>query len=505
MGGFIMSCLSEIKLSRTQRVFVTPEPICGTLTYAIATSDFVLPAGNAVMNQTPTFVDSEELANTLDVLDQFVNAMPPGEFTLPMYMRTTGAGPTVYGYGTPQGSILLESLQGAMFYNTRGTIHTTFHKNATMSLIHYETSSTAPLPPMGVIRVGTQDIYYGELLKGVSGGVRTLGRSVVGTTSTGMFASLATTYRGTAWTASSAGDTFNVVSKYYKQDQNSPSFTLWIENDGFVQGLVGCTVSEATLGVNNEGALTLNSTGQGMEMVWAGGSTLVNSAFTIGATRIEVTNTKQFSVGAPIYNVTKNDSSGASAGYRITELGSAATPGQVLVLAAGLTAETWDIGDVIAGWLPPSNTIGTPIESRLSNIQMDGIDVKFKSGDFTFGAPKEYLVDEVGTDFPEDYLENMRSITSTLNVYFRAHHVAHFTDGYAGDNDVIIRLTFGETEGQMFEVYMKRCRLEVPTITFAAPAVELNIPMKALGSHCVGSPCSPWEQEGENSCDMWIR
>ena len=90
-----MSCNNDIALSRKQRVFVTLEDTCGTLQWPNATTDLVRPAGNCIINQTPTFVDSEELEDTLDVLAQFQNAMPPAEFTLPTYSfeisSTTGA------------------------------------------------------------------------------------------------------------------------------------------------------------------------------------------------------------------------------------------------------------------------------------------------------------------------------------------------------------------------------------------------------------------------------
>src|SRR4030042_1617180 len=102
-----MSIGNNIGLSRKQRVFVVLEDTPGTLQWPNATLDFVRPAGNAVINQAPTFSDSQELENTLDTLDQFQDAMPPGEFTLPLYIRPSGTLRTA-----PQGAPLLQSIQG---------------------------------------------------------------------------------------------------------------------------------------------------------------------------------------------------------------------------------------------------------------------------------------------------------------------------------------------------------------------------------------------------------
>jgi len=104
-----MSC-GDIGLSRKQRVFVCVEDTCGTLKFPAPSTDFILSAGNAALNQGTTFVDSLELRDTLDVLAQFQNATGPATWTIPMYLRMTGTvGTTEY----PQGDALFQSLQGS--------------------------------------------------------------------------------------------------------------------------------------------------------------------------------------------------------------------------------------------------------------------------------------------------------------------------------------------------------------------------------------------------------
>ena len=98
---------TDIGISRVQTAFAAKETTVGTLVWPTGATDQVLPAGDAVINQSPDFVDSDEKRNSLDVLDQFQAAMPPGSFTLPTYVRPGGSVAS-----DPQGSVLFESLLG---------------------------------------------------------------------------------------------------------------------------------------------------------------------------------------------------------------------------------------------------------------------------------------------------------------------------------------------------------------------------------------------------------
>ena len=62
--------MTLIAKSRKQRVFAVMETTAGTLMTPAGATDFIRPAGDAMMNQSPTFADSPEKRDTLDVLDQ---------------------------------------------------------------------------------------------------------------------------------------------------------------------------------------------------------------------------------------------------------------------------------------------------------------------------------------------------------------------------------------------------------------------------------------------------
>jgi hypothetical protein len=106
-------------------------------------------------------------------------------------------------------------------------------------------------------------------------------------------------------------------------------------------------------------------------------------------------------------------------------------------------------------------------------------------------APKKYLADEIGTDYAEDYLEDKREITSTLKLYFKKADAKYFASGMASE-DYTMHVQFGDTAGYMMDLFFPKAFLEVPTVEFNAPALELSVPMKALGT------------AGEDSCEIVV-
>ena len=457
-----------IGVSRKQRVFAVVETTLGSFTFP-ATADFIRPAGDAILNQNPAFTDSEEKQDTLDVLDRFRNAVPPGEFTLPMYLRT------VANYATPQGDILFQSWQGGVNPDTAGSLASGVldaigQTGATVSVI-----TGGVFPEKGVIKVGTEEIYYGAMATTASSDKIRVTDCVRG-------------YRSTTAAAHASNDAVTLMSRWYPQDTDSPSFSLWVESDHFVQGLAGCSVNNAVLGVDNEGAVNLTFTGQGTEMVWAGRTQLAAKTEPAagGATWATVDNASLFSVGAYFWNETAPDNNNG-AGHLITAVNAT---DNTIKFTASHTNTSWATDDYICGYLPEDVTVlGTVVESRNTDIELDGVSATIKNTDFTFDVPKGYITDEVGTTYPTDYIENQRNITTTLNLYFREANAAYFKEGFEG-NDVSFWARFGGNAGRRLEIWMPRCKLEVPTINFTAPAINLSIPLKALGT------------SGEDSCQI---
>jgi len=395
-GGDSMS--TDIGISRVQVAFAVKETSTGTLAWPSA-SHQVLPAGDAVINQSPDFVNSEEKRDSLDVLDQFQAAMPAGSFTLPTYVRPGGS------IGSdPQGSSLYESLLG---------------EKTTAACANFATVT-------------------------------------------------------------------QTSAVLYRPATTAPSFSLWLKTDHFVQALSGCTVQQGVLSVSNEGAVKFEFSGQGMKMYWAG-TDAVQTDRASAASSIIVADADRFKPGIRIYNSTQDLTNGGS-GWTIATINTATNK---LTLSATLGA-TWSSGDVVAGYLPSGTTIGSPIEGKDTTIKINGVSASIKNSSITFSCPKQYITDEVGTTYPTAYMEDEREISMDVNVYFRKADAKYFNEGYSG-NTVPLRIEFGTTAGSRLLVHFQKVRLRVPEINFAAPAVELNMPGRALGTN------------GEDSVDMIFR
>lgn len=463
---------TNIGASRRQRVFAVLEGTSGTLTWPAAT-DFIRPAGDAVINQSPSFADSMEKQDTLDVLDQFVNAMPPGSWSMPMYVRAGGI--TTNTAQVPQGDALFQVLQGKKLAALAAAVNTGGITNVVTTIPIKAASfnpATAYVPSTGMVLIGTELIAYTGVTK-VAGVVTELTGCTRG-------------YNGTTAASALVDAAIAWKSVSYQQTSASPTFSLWVQTDHFVQALAGCTIDAGSLSVSNEGAVTMTMNGQGMQMYWAGSDALASPA-SAAAVSLVVGDAKRFSVGMRIYNQTKYEATGnaihtlAGAGFRIIAIN---TGTNTLTLHASdpVPAGGWATTDVIRGWLPTATVIGTSVESRYTAVAINATAGKLKATDLQIGTPKQYITDEVGVTYAQDFFENQREITSNLNVYFRKEDARYFYDGYQG-NDVPIRFTFGTAAGKIMDVYMPRVKIQVPTVTFSNPSVSLNMPMKALGTN----------------------
>jgi hypothetical protein len=462
-----MSC-GNIGKARKQRVFVCIEDTCGTLKFPTPSTDFILSAGNAAMNQKPAFVDSLELSDTLDVLAQFQSATGPATWTIPMYLRMTGTvGTTEY----PQGDALFQSLQGSRKSATTASLDGGILADGATILL--KAIDNGRLPKVGVVTIGSEKIYYDTLAQGNSSTTATL---------TG----LTRAYNSTSAAAATSDTIVTLTSIFYQQDTDSPSVSIWIEDDHLIRGISGATANNCAVTINNEGAVMFTFSGEGMEMVWAGTSALATSSIA-SATSIYVDDGEIFKAGAYIWNETQADNN-SGAGYEISSV-----VGNILTLGSiGGIDSAWATDDVIKGYLGTETSIGTAVESRLSDVYLNDVATKVRSMDLTISAPKTYITDEIGTSYPEAYMEDKRSITGSLGLYLRKADVQYFSQGFAGTTKELA-IKFGDTQGYIMSLVMPRAQIEVPEISQDGAAQAMAINYKAMG------------QNGEDSLDIVLR
>ncbi len=90
-----------------QDCYAVLETTKGTAVFPTSASQRIITAGAADINQPASFSDSEEIANSLDLLERFQDQMGAGQWSVPMYLRPSGTAGTA-----PMGNVLLQSLMG---------------------------------------------------------------------------------------------------------------------------------------------------------------------------------------------------------------------------------------------------------------------------------------------------------------------------------------------------------------------------------------------------------
>jgi hypothetical protein len=137
------------------------------------------------------------------------------------------------------------------------------------------------------------------------------------------------------------------------------------------------------------------------------------------------------------------------------------------------------VGSTLKGFLPQDREpIGEPLEGVDTDVYLDGVKGKVRSGSMDYGNNIKYITDELGTRFPEDYAEDARTIEMGMNGYFRAEDAERFKEGYEGK---YVSTRFAFKYGKVV-LHMPRVQQTMPSINMEPPVVSLDISGTALGS-----------------------
>lgn len=267
------------------------------------------------------------------------------------------------------------------------------------------------------------------------------------------------------------------VSVVYSQQTTKPSMSLWCQNSHTVFGASGAVVDDCKFSFVNKGGVKLTLSGQFLEMYWAGTDAVNVATASIGATSIPVYDAKKYTVGTKIYNVTLADNN-SNTGYLITGVN---TSTNTLTLGSGIL-QAWSQDNVVAGFLPAPTLIGSPLENRKAVISILGATKVLQQMDFDYADKVKVLADEItGTNYPIDYIEDMRALKGSFKCYFRQNDVDYWTNGQAG-NTGAVSATIGSSAGKIATLAMPQCRFQVPKKSFSKPAIVMSCDFTALGN-----------------------
>jgi len=451
------SC-STIGSSRIQQVFVEIESTTGTLQRPTA-AGYVLPAGRAAMNQTPGYTNSDELTGTLDVIDQFKNALTNGEGTIPMVVRIPSDGSKMQGaalFAAAMGSVQEPDVATAVIA-TGGDI------DASATTINISGITGGVFSRRGEVLIGTERIaYHGVTL--TSGVITALTDCVRG-------------YHGTTAASHAAADTVTLKSRLYIQNNCRPTISVWIKDDHTVRFCSGGVVTKIEVPQSKEGGQHCDFTYQFRQMGWCGRSFLSVEPTTGVLTVIaddDASAAGAYTVGGIIKNTTKDDDN-SGAGFTITAVDTDAG-----TITVSPTPSGWAVDDQIDPWLPDASPIGDPLESASTRVFIGGVAGKLLEGTIMLETSTSFA-SEIGDEYPGENADNTRALSMDNSLYFRAKDAREFQRGYEG-YELPINVVLGNTAGGTLTLVMPRVKFTMPSVDVSDPFVTLKRTGTILGT-----------------------
>lgn len=457
------SCPTVAK-SQVQSVFAVLEDVSGEL-QPPAVNGYILPAGRATMTQTPSYSDSEELSPSLNTIDQFQDAVPAGTGSIPLYGRLDAH------YGRPEGDALLVGLMGD--YNDPAKI------TAAISDVDGVTASDTAitignvvngnlfdgnilkgkLPPRGVIRVDDEHIRYTSIIYSEDG--------------TAILQNCKRGFGGTMAAAHDDAATVQVLSRVYTQNVCRPTCSIYILNDDkLMLFMSGCSIIQDVVRLQRTQGQMFTFDFQGRRMGWCGVGEVAQAP--IGTSvKLSAGGADAYTAGGYIRNKTRDDDNSGQ-GYRIMAVDDES---DTLTLSAAPTG--WQIGDALHPWLPAATPIGTALESRFGNVEIDGKVGKMNEGSLTISCPVTNL-EEMGDEYPGEGIDTKRSITLSRSINMRAKDGVEFGKGYRGYELPVTALA-GKNAGLTLAHYMERVKFNTPEVGEGDNAITLTQDGTALG------------------------
>ena len=454
-----MSTENNIGSSNDIVLFVVQETAKGQLTFPTA-DDMVVAAGDdANISQSAEFSDSMEIFSTLDILDQFPNATQPGEFSVPMYLRLDTTGKKI------QGSALLENSFGGV--TARNTAEITLGAGASIpadgEALNVAFTCDADIPArFGLMTLNGEQMMY-DSITWTNTRVRRGGTMTIKEAGRGL--------NGTTESAAAAGDKAILNSTFFFQKKGDvKTLSLWMVRDHVVIGMSGCMVTENSVNVSNEGAVTFSISGNGMRLHWCG--TMDATGANTGTT-IPIDDPAKVSKWVRVYNATSGINNSGE-GYTVTDVNETA---KTITLDVEMAVAN---GDVIKGFLPDASApIGAPVQAKYTRFFVEDTEARIRSTDVSFSTPRPFFTDEVGTEFPEDFGYEKRSTSFTMNIYFRKDDAGWIQKGMS-QNYFSSHISFGTKQEGI--ILLPKCSSGSPTISGDGPVMSMSTEVTAIGT-----------------------
>lgn len=452
----------EVARGQLQTVYAVIEDVSGVLQPPEA-SGYIVPVGRATMIQTPTYTDSDELSPSLNQIDQFQDAVPAGTGSIAIYGRLNK------DFSKPQGDALFIGLMGDYNDPTKMSASVADAVTATGTTITIENIVNdndfddnildGKFPPIGTIQIGSEKIYY-PLSKINADGSITLNKCHRG-------------YDNTTAAAIDEGAEVQMLSRIYSQSVCRPTLSIWILNDDkLCVFMSGCGITQDQVRLQRESGQQFTFDFQGRQMGWAGVS-MIETAPTNATIQLMEGGADAYTPGGFIRNKTKKDDNEGK-GYRVIAVNDVL---DTITLDKAPTG--WQAGDMLHPWLPEGKVIGTALESRFANIEINGVAGKMSEGGLTIGTPITNL-EEIGDEYVGEGVSTKRSLTLERNINFRAKDGKEFGKGYRG-YELPVTVMAGKYPCMTLAHHMPRVKFNTPELNESDTVLTMQQNGTALG------------------------
>lgn len=240
--------------------------------------------------------------------------------------------------------------------------------------------------------------------------------------------------------------------------------------EGVMEGFYGGIVTDVTFNLSGDGFATVDFSGEGKDMLWAGTNAADGSGSS--ATTLVVDDGDFFSK----YAVIATDS------FATTATQVTAVSGENLTIASS----TWSDNDVVFPYLPSPTLAGSPLHGTLGSISLDGNSSTIAGigGSISISTGISLHNRDFGTASPTGVvLPSPRRITGNLNFLISDNGNFAALRGEASNattQDIFIDI--GTTGGSICRFDMSRCEWNAAPISGGAGLIEMGVSFAAMTS-----------------------
>jgi len=273
---------------------------------------------------------------------------------------------------------------------------------------------------------------------------------------------------GTYANASSTSDTYTLL-----KDPSGLGLSLYRLLEGVMEGVYGGVIQNITFGWSGDGFATIDISGVGYDMLWAG-TDAANGAGS--STTALIVDDGDFYGKYGVVKIGSDDNSGA--GFQIT-----AVSGQNITLGA---SASWSDNAAVIPFLPSATLAGSALYGTTGSLSLDGgsSTVSHISGSVQMATGVDLFSRNFGASIPSGViLPEGRSVSGSLNFLVEDNGNYAILRGEAANKTAQdLKLDIGTTAGSICRIEMPKAEIDTAPLSGGDGLIECTLNFTALTS-----------------------